>query len=118
MGLRSLGKRLRTTVDELDDERKRDRLAGLDLTPIEAISPRVQVRIGGEVTRSRIAARSGVPAFEITVSDGTGSAVAVFTGRRSLAGLDHQRVVVLEGVPREEHGQMVFLNPAYELQPH
>ncbi len=34
MGLRDLGKRLRATVEELDDERLHDRFAGLGLTPI------------------------------------------------------------------------------------
>ncbi len=118
MGLRDLAKRLRTTVDELDDQRLQDRFAGLGLTSIGSMTPRTAVRVGGEVTRMRVAPRSGVQAFEITVDDGTGTAVAVFTGRRKLAGVEHNRALVLEGVARAERGRLVMLNPAYTLLAH
>lgn len=118
MGLRDLAKRLRTTVDELDDRRLQDRFSGLGLISIAELTPRTPVRVGGEITRMRVAPRSGVPAFEITVDDGTGTAVAVFTGRRHLAGVEHNRAVVLEGVARVERGRLMMLNPAYTLLPH
>jgi len=118
MGIRDLAKRLTVSVDQIDAERRQDRFAALDVTRIGDIQPRQAVRISGEVTRSRLAPRSGVPSFEFTISDGTGSAVAVFTGRRHLAGIDHHRAVVLEGVPRAERGRLVLLNPAYTLLPH
>lgn len=118
MGLRDLAKRLRTTVDELDDRRLQDRFSGLGLISIGEMTPRTPVRVGGEITRMRVAPRSGVPAFEITVDDGTGTAVAVFTGRRHLAGVEHNRAVVLEGVARVERGRLMMLNPAYTLLPH
>ncbi len=117
MGLRDLVKRLNATVEEIDDERLQDRFSGLQLTPLGELQPRVAARVGGEITRTRIAPRSGVAAFEITVSDGTGSAVAVFTGRRYVAGLEHNRAVVLEGVARSERNRLVLLNPAYTLLP-
>ncbi len=117
MGLRDLVKRLNATVEEIDDERLQDRFSGLQLTALGDLDARVPARIGGEITRTRIAPRSGVAAFEITVSDGTGTAVAVFTGRRYVAGLEHNRAVVLEGVARAERGRLVMLNPAYTLLP-
>jgi RecG-like helicase len=117
MGLRDLAKRLRSTVAELDDERLQDRFSGLALTPIGEMSARIPARVGGEITRTRIAPRSGVQAFEITISDGTGNAVAVFTGRRHMAGLEHGRALVIEGVARAERGRLVMLNPAYTLLP-
>ncbi len=118
MGLRDLAKRLSVSVEQIDDERLQDRFADLDVTKISAVTPRTQSRIGGEITRTRITPRSGVPSFEISISDGTGTAVAVFTGRRHVPGLEHHRAVVLEGVPRSERGRMVMLNPAYTLFPH
>jgi RecG-like helicase len=117
MGLRDLAKRLTATVEQLDDERLQDRFAGLALTPLGELQPRQAVRVGGEITRTRIAPRSGVNAFEITVADGTGTAIAVFTGRRYLAGMEHNRAVLLEGVARAERGRLVMLNPAYTLLP-
>lgn len=117
MGLRDLAKRLTATVEQIDDERLQDRFAGLALTSLGDLEPRVAARVGGEVSRTRIVPRSGVPSFEITVADGTGTAVAVFTGRRYVAGLEHSRAVVLEGVARAERGRLVMLNPAYTLLP-
>lgn len=118
MGLRDLKKRLTATVEEIDAERRQGRFAEVDATKIGDVIPRTQVRVSGEITRTRIAPRSGVPAFEISISDGTGTAVAVFTGRRHVAGMEHHRAVVLEGVPRAERGRLVMLNPAYTLLPH
>ena len=118
MGLRDLAKRLKTTVKELDDQRLQDRFTGMTVTPMSELACRTPARVGGEITRMRIAPRSGVPAFEITVSDGTGSAVAVFTGRRHLGGVEHNRAILLEGVAHDERGRRVMLNPAYTLLPH
>ena len=118
MGLRDLAKRLRTSVDELDGRRLQDRFSGLGLTCIGEMTARTPERVGGEITRMRVAPRSGVQAFEVTIDDGTGTAVAVFTGRRHLAGVEHNRAVVLEGVARAERGRLMMLNPAYTLLPH
>ncbi len=115
MGLRDLAKRLTTPVEELEQERLHDRLAHLHLTPIGELPPRVRVKVGGEVVRTRLTPYSGVQTFEITVSDGTGKVVAMFTGRRHMAGLEHNRAVVLEGVARPEKGRLVMLNPTYTL---
>ena len=115
MGIRDLAKRLSTSVEELEQERLQDRFAGLDITPIADVQPRHPVHVAGEVVRTRLTPRSGVQTYEITVSDGTGSIVALFTGRRHVAGLEHHRGVVLDGVPRPERGRLVMLNPAYTL---
>ena len=117
MGLRDLAKRLKASVEEIDAQRLQSRFSGLDITAIGDMNARVPARIGGEITRMRVAPRSGVQAFEITVDDGTGTAVAVFTGRRHLGGVDHNRAIVLEGVARAERGRLVMLNPAYTLLP-
>ncbi|MEO5899593.1 MAG: DNA-binding protein [Ilumatobacteraceae bacterium] len=118
MGLRDLGKRLKTSVKELDDQRLQERFHGVDITAMCDMTCRTPVRVGGEIIRMRVAPRSGIPAFEITVSDGTGSATAVFTGRRQLGGIEHNRAIVLEGVAHQERGRRVLLNPAYTLLPH
>jgi hypothetical protein len=118
MGLRELGKRLRASVEQLDDERLQERFAGLELSRIGEIEPRQPIRVGGEVQRVKLTPRSGSsPLFEITVSDGSGELTAVFTGRRHLAGVDHDRAIILEGVARKERGRTIVLNPAYTLLP-
>lgn len=117
MGLRDLAKRLTASIEELDAERLQDRFAGLSLTAISEMGCRQPVRVGGEVKRIRTAPRQGVPALEVVVSDGTGDAVAVFTGRRQIAGIEHHRALLLEGVPHAEGNRKIMLNPAYTLLP-
>lgn len=115
MGIRDLAKRLKADSADLDSERLLTRFHDLGLTPIGELTCRERSRVGGEVKRMRVAPRHGVPSFEVVVSDGTGDAVAVFTGRRSIAGVEHGRAMVIEGVARQERGRRIMLNPAYTL---
>jgi hypothetical protein len=57
----------------------------------------------------------GSPSVELTVSDGTGTALAIYTGRHAIPGLELGRGVLLEGVGRRERHRVVFVNPAYTL---
>ncbi len=115
MGLRDLKRRLTATVDELDAERLLGRYQGLGLTPIAEARMREPVRLAGEVARLRMVPRSDAPSLEVTLSDGTGEAVAVFLGRRSLGGVTHGRGMVITGVAHLERGRRVILNPSYTL---
>ena len=54
---------------------------------------------------------------EITVKDGSGTAVAVFLGRGGVRGMTPGRRVILEGVAIEEGAEHVVYNPGYELLP-
>jgi hypothetical protein len=117
VGFRDIGKRLRASVEEIDDARLQDRFAGKQLTPIEQLPMRVPVRVGGEITRMRITPRSGAPALEVVVSDGTGDLAVLFTGRRTIGGMGNGRGVLFEGVAHQERGRIVLLNPAYTLLP-
>src|SRR3954471_2110497 len=115
MGLRDLAKRLKADSSDLDSERLQHRFHDLELTPINELAVRTRARVGGEVTRMRVAPRDGVPSFEVVVCDGTGDAVAVFTGRRSIGGIEHGRAMIIEGVARDERGRRTMLNPSYTL---
>ena len=115
MGLRDLTKRLKVDAKTLDAERLQKRFESVDATPINELPGRTRTCICGEVKRMRIAPRQGIPALEVVVSDGTGDAVAVFTGRRSIGGIEHGRAMIIEGVARDERGRRIMLNPAYTL---
>jgi hypothetical protein len=115
MGLRDLVKRLKTPVEEIDAGRLRDRFAALGLVDIAQVPMRTPTRFGGQVKRLRIVPRSGMPSLEAVVSDGSGDAVLVFSGRREVAGLELGRHVTVEGVAHLERGHKVVLNPAYTL---
>jgi len=110
-------KRLAPSTAELDRHRLQDRYSGLDITNIGDVVLRVPARLGGEVQGLKVVPRSGSSSLEVTVGDGSGRAVAVFLGRRSLPGVTPGRGLVIEGVPRKEGGRCVLLNPAYTLLP-
>ena len=115
MGLSDLRKRLPASVEDLDRDRLQDRWAGVDLTNIADAAPRTPVRIGGEVKGLQVVPRAGSPSLEVTIADGTGRAVAVFTGRRRLGGVDCGRRIVIQGVGRTEHNRVLVVNPSYTI---
>jgi hypothetical protein len=82
---------------------------------MDTITPRSRVRVGGEVRSVRIVPRAGAPAMEVTVNDGRGSVVAVFLGRRRIAGMSPGRKVAVEGVVARDGNRYLVFNPIYEL---
>jgi RecG-like helicase len=117
MVLRGVVKRLSTTVEELDREQLRSYCDGLGVTPIDEIVPRTQLRLGGEVRSVRMVPRAGAPALEVTISDGRGSATAVFLGRRKIAGVMPGRRMVIEGMAGRSANRVLLFNPLYTLLP-
>ena len=115
MALKSLGQRLRASVDDLERARLSERFGGLELTKLSEVVPRHPVRVAGEISRVVIAPRHGVPSLEAMIADGTGNITAVFMGRRSIIGIEHGRAIILEGVVVPERGRSVIFNPAYTL---
>lgn len=108
-------RRLTATVQQLDQSRLQDRYRGLDIVPIGEAPLRTPVRLGGEVQETRVVPRAGAPSLEVTLSDGTGRAYAVFTGTTRIPGMSLGRGVMVEGVARLERNHLVLLNPAYTL---
>jgi hypothetical protein len=104
-------------LGEIDAERLVERFAHLDLRHIGDTEPRARVRVCGEVKRMTIRPRSGIPSTQIVISDGTGDATVVFSGRRKVRGVDHGRCLVVDGVAFEDSDGLTFLNPAYTLLP-
>jgi DNA/RNA endonuclease YhcR with UshA esterase domain len=98
-----------------EHERLRRRFEPISTISIADMPCRCHTQIAGEVKRMQTAPRSGVPALEVVLTDGTGVAVAIFTGRRSIPGIESGRSMIVEGVARDERGRRVLLNPAYTL---
>lgn len=115
--LDGLRHRLTRTDDELHAEGLRARFAAEGCTPIGSAADRGPVRVRGEVAGLQVRPRAGAPALEVTLDDGSGRAVAIFTGRTRLGGLDPGRPVEVEGMARRTRGRLVLLNPAYTLLP-
>lgn len=115
MALRDVVKRLRMPTDDLDRGKRAARPAELGCTPINAVVDRQQVELVGTVRSVRIVPRAGAPSLDVTVDDGHGLALAVFYGRRSIAGLGAGVEVHLSGRASIQHGRPTLINPAYEL---
>ena len=87
------------------------------IVPIAEAQARRTVRVTGQVTRMRARPTSGLPALAVSISDDTGTAVAVWTGRRTIGGIALGRRLVLEGVAMRRGDQLEFMNPEYTLRP-
>lgn len=118
MVLKKLLERLTTPSSELDQRRLREFCEGLaDVTPIAKLRPREEGTVVGEITSLRIVPREGSPWLEATITDGTGSLVIMWTGRRRIAGVAPGKRLVVSGrgAPYGKQGRLRLLNPRYEL---
>jgi hypothetical protein len=115
MGVRDRFRGLRADTQEIEKGRLGVRYAGLGATTIADAPLRQRTKIAGEVTSIRVVPRAGSPSLEVNINDGTGIAVAVFTGRRHIPGIGPSKGLVLDGVARQERNRIVLLNPAYQL---
>ena len=119
MALKRALQRLRAPVRELDAERLRTFCAACPgATPIAELRPRQEATVAGEISYMSIVPRpDGSPWLEATITDGTGSLVALWTGRRRIAGIKPgQRLMVTgRGCPQGRGGRLVIYNPLYEL---
>ncbi len=115
MALKKMVERFTRPVEELDREQLTAYCDARQLAAMDTIAPRTRVKVGGEVRSVRIVPRAGAPALEVTVSDGRGSIVGVFLGRRKIAGLSPGRKVAFEGVSARDGKRYLLFNPIYEL---
>jgi hypothetical protein len=113
MGIRDYGKRLNADTQEIDTQRLCQRFKDTGFTSLEDLQLRRRTKIAGEVKRMRTKPRSGIPAVEVVISDGTGEAVVIFSGRRNIPGIDLGRCIMIDGVPHRDADRTVVLNPAY-----
>ena len=112
-----LHERLIGSVAHADARRLQRRFHGVEMSPIAEVEARQPARFGGEVRSQHRSAPGSRPSLRVTINDGTGSAVAVFTGRSRIFGIEAGRAVLFEGVARRENGQLLVYNPAYTLLP-
>jgi hypothetical protein len=94
-----------------------DAIASTDpsIVPIADAPARHFVRVSGQVTRMRARPTTGLPALAVSISDASGTAVAVWTGRRAIGGVALGRRLVVEGVAIRRGAQLEFMNPEYTL---
>ena len=115
MGLRDLAKRLSASTDEVNQVRLQERFCNVDVKRICDTPSRAPAVICGEIVAIQVVPRAGSPSLEVTVDDGSGRAVAVFSGRKRIAGIEPGKGIVLEGVCGKADGRLQLQNPAYTL---
>jgi len=119
MALKNLLHKLRTPVEVLDEELLREFCANRPgvVSIAQAVS-REPTTVVGEISSVRIVNKpDGAPWLEVTISDGTAKLVAMFTGRRKIAGIKPGQRLVLTGrpAPNGPGGRLMIYNPLYEL---
>ncbi|HUQ39721.1 MAG TPA: hypothetical protein VM030_06165 [Acidimicrobiales bacterium] len=119
MALKDRFKRLTTSVAEQDEEKLRSFCAAFpDVVPITELAARAEGTVVGEITSMRIVPRpDGSPWLEATINDGTGALIAMWTGRKRIAGVHSGRrlMVTGRGAPIGPSGRLLVYNPRYEL---
>ena len=119
MELRKALKRFRAPTVDRDRERLRQFCASCPgATPIAEMKPRTEATVVGEITCvTTVPRRDCTPWLEVTVNDGTGSLMAMWTGRRNIPGIKPGQRLMLSGrcMPKGPSGRLVVYNPKYEL---
>ncbi len=92
----------------------RDSLA--DTTPIADLEARKRFKVAGVIQNIRIDPREGGGSIEATIIDGTGEVIAKWLGRPTMSGITLGTGLIMEGIiGRDDDGELVVLNPEYEL---
>ncbi len=88
-------------------------------TRITDLEPRNVVEVVGRIEHVATVQLDGAVAFEIEINDGTGSMVALWTGRTSISCVERGRRIALWGraAPMRREHSLVVYNPRYELLP-
>ncbi len=115
--LRRFFARLIVSSEELEAEQLHQESQDLGSTPVVSCADREQVRVSGILRAVTLPPRTGVPALEAELYDGTGSLTIIWLGRRQIRGIEPGRQLVVHGRVARNQGRPVMFNPRYELRP-
>ena len=119
MTLKGLFKKVTTSQDAMDRDKLAEFCASCGATTtIDAMEPRQEATIAGQIASLRIVPSSqGSPWLEATIQDGTGTLVVLWTGRRRIAGIRPGARLLVSGrpTPAGRTGRPTLYNPTYEL---
>jgi RecG-like helicase len=85
------------------------------MTPISSITWRKRAHVQGKVNSIKAAASDSSPLVEVEIWDESGGVTLQFLGRREISGLEVGSEMRAEGMVGENNGQLVILNPSYEI---
>ncbi len=104
-----------TTAPRRTDPDRPPRTDTAAVTPIGEVRWRDQVRVRGQVHSLRVAPERDTPIFECLLDDGTGTLLAVFLGRREVAGIAVGTRLEVTGTAGVHQNRLAVLNPSYRL---
>jgi hypothetical protein len=87
-----------------------------NITPIGNITWRKRAHVQGRVSSIKSAPSGSSPLVEVEVWDESGGVTLQFLGRREISGLEVGSHLKAEGMVGENNGQLVILNPSYEIR--
>ena len=117
MGIRDYVRRSARGASELETDRLCTYFEKFHLTSLNDMPIRRRVDVCGEIRRMSVKPRSGIPAVEVEISDGTGELTVIFSGRQTIPGIMHGRPIAVSGVAHREGDRRIMLNPVYRLLP-
>jgi len=85
------------------------------MTPISSITWRKRAHVQGKVNSIKAAPTDSSPLVEVEIWDESGGVTLQFLGRREISGLEVGSEMRAEGMVGENNGQLVILNPSYEI---
>lgn len=85
------------------------------MTPISSITWRKRAHVQGKVNSIKAAPSDSSPLVEVEIWDESGGVTLQFIGRREISGLEVGSEIRAEGMVGENNGQLVILNPSYEI---
>ena len=84
--------------------------------PIRDAEDRSEVTLAGTLKTVTLRPRSGTPALEAELYDGSGTLLVIWLGRRRILGVEPGRAVKVTGRVSTAGGSRVMFNPRYELR--
>ena len=85
-------------------------------TPIADLQYRQSAIVAGRIRSVRVHPGFDTPSLEVTVTDASGGELlAVFMGRKEIAGVRTGTQILLTGTVGDRQGRLAMLNPVYEL---
>lgn len=114
--LNSILEKLARDPEDIRAENLRHWIATIpDVTRLGECLTRERHKVAGVIHNIRIDPREGRDSIEATITDGTGTLVAKWLGRSSMSGITLGAGLIMEGVIGEQDGDLVMLNPDYDL---
>ena len=118
MGVGTRLSRLARSTSQVEADELQARTRDLEATPIDTAAPGEPSTLAGTVRTVTLRPRSGVPALEAELYDGTGVVTVVWLGRRRLPGVSPGRPMLVTGRVTVRKGRPTMFNPRYELRPY